>query len=127
MITRFDRCLKDGNVTPYKPPVNPSIIQPRWKCYIPELFLSVLNSKFTRTLKRSWRQLTQIRIQSMFCIKQSISLQRVSFILDMSFMSHIFIVFFLVLLLLFLNSKCNTLQQAFRFPHITETVKQHTE
>lgn len=38
MTTRFDRCLQDGNVTPYKPPVNPSIIQPRWKCYIPELF-----------------------------------------------------------------------------------------
>lgn len=38
MTTRFDRSLKDGNVTPYKPPLNPSIIQPRWKCYIPELF-----------------------------------------------------------------------------------------
>lgn len=28
-------------------------------------------SKFTRTLRRSWRQWTQIRIQSMFFIKQS--------------------------------------------------------
>lgn len=45
VTTGFDRCLKDGNVTPCKPPVNPSIIQPRWKCYIPEFFLSALNSQ----------------------------------------------------------------------------------
>lgn len=72
VTTGFDRCLKDGNVTPCKPPVNPSIIQPRWKCYIPEFFFFFICSKFTRTLKCSRLQWTQIRIQSMFCIEQSI-------------------------------------------------------
>ena len=48
-------------------------------------------SKFTRTLECSWLQWTQIRIQSMFCIEQSIFSVFFFFMFERSFMLHIFL------------------------------------